>query len=403
MIANAITPRALLAATLVGAALARGAAAQERLVGFRTANVGLVWETVSFGSAGIAQSSAFGSGSIVKSASQWTIPMSLMIPLGDRWSVDAGAAFGSGEVTFVEPPEGVAGGASLSGLSDVRIRATGRVVGDELLFTLGLNAATGPRGLDPEEVAALGVLAAPALGLYLPSVSLGPSGTTGVVYSKPFGDWAWAAGLSYEVRGRFSPVAALSAGLPSPDFDPGDAIHLSIATDGLLGAHALNVSATADWYTEDQLLASGGGQPSTVQLGPTFGVDAQLRLASDRLRDVVIYVGDRFRSAFQREGERVAGSSANYLVAGARGGLPIARATELTLGLDAWRHSGLTVDNSLVTAETTAGALTLGLARRYGRYLLQPFVRARMGSVDTGVDDGTFTGLTGGLTLTTRF
>src|SRR5918992_681898 len=128
MIVNGIAPRGLLAASLLGVAVLP-AGAQERLVGFRTANVGLVWETVSFGSGGIAQSSAFGSGSIVKSASQWSIPMSVIVP---------------------------------------------------------------------------------------------------------FGDWAWAAGLSYEVRGRFAPVAALSAGLPSPDFDPGDALHFSLATDGLL-------------------------------------------------------------------------------------------------------------------------------------------------------------------------
>lgn len=397
----------LACASLLGVSSA-SAAAQERLTGAQAATAGVVLDEVSFGAQGLSFTSPNGQGTdAVKRATQWTVPVSLSLSLGDRLTVDVGSAYTSGEVTFASRGAGGRSTVRLSGVGDVRLRATGRIVGDNVLLTFGANLPTGLRDLDGDQIAALGVLAAPALGIYLPGASFGPGATSGIVLTRDVGDWALAAAGSYEVRRHFSPVAALAAGLPATEFDPGDAVHLTLATDGLVGEGAVRLAVTADLYAQDKLLATGGAAaPGTavVRLGPTVGVEGQWRIPARGFRELTLYATEHYRAAFKRDGVSVAGSSGSYFAGGLRGTRAVSPATAITGNLQGWVHSGMSVDNSLVTAATTSGALTLGLSQRLGAgYELQPFVRARAGSIDTGLASRTVTGYSLGLTLSTRF
>jgi hypothetical protein len=379
--------------------------AQGRLTGASAVSAGIIVEAVSFGR-GMEQVTAGNLESSIKSVSQWLIPVSAAVPLSETWALDVGITVSHGQVKFDSPPANISGNTvSLGGMSDVRVRLNGRLL-DNLLLTIGGNAPTGSKELTNEETAALGVLAAPALGIYLPPVSLGPSGTAGLVYSRQIGDWGWAAGASYEMRGQFSPIAALAAGLPSPEFDPGSAMHLSLGTEGVVGRNALGVTLTTDMYTDERLMPGGAataGSAATVQLGPMLGADVQYKIAASGFRDLTVYVSEHYRGSFDRDGSMVAGSSANYLYGGFRAVRPLTPQLDLTGNVDAWRHSGLSVDNSLVTSAATSAAATLGLARRFGVFGVEPFVRGRIGSLDSGVGTGRFTGVTGGLTMQARF
>jgi len=379
--------------------------AQGRLTGATAASAGIIVEAVSFGR-GMDQATAGNVESSIKSVSQWLIPVSAAVPLSETWAIDVGITVSHGQVKFESPPANITGNTvSLGGMSDVRVRLNGRLL-DNLLLTIGGNAPTGSKELTNEETAALGVLAAPALGIYLPPVSLGPSGTAGLVYSRQIGDWGWAAGASYEMRGQFSPIAALAAGLPSPEFDPGSALHLSLGTEGVVGRNALGITLTTDMYTDERLMPGGAataGSAATVQLGPTIGAEVQYKIAAESFRDLTVYVSELHRGSFDRDGSPVAGSSANYLYGGVRAVRPLSPQLDLTGNVDAWWHSGLSVDNSLVTSAATSGAATVGLSRRFGIYALEPFVRGRVGSLNSGVGTGQFTGITGGLTLAARF
>lgn len=383
-------------------------AAQERLTSTRAATAGVVLDEVRFGAKGLAFTSSNGQGNdAVKSATQWTVPISLSLALGERWTVDLGSSYTRGEVTFASRAAGGPSTIRLSGAGDVRLRATGRIVGDNVLLTFGANLPTGMRDLDGDQITALGVLAAPALGIYLPGASFGPGATSGIVLTRDIGDWAVAAAGSYEVRRRFSPVAALTAGLPAAEFDPGDAIHVTLATDGLVGEGAVRLAVTGDLYAQDKLLQTGGGVAagaSVVRLGPTIGVEGQWQIPARGFRELTLYATEQYRSKFKRDGVSVPGSSGSYFVGGLRGARAVTPSTAITGNLQGWVHSGMSVDNSLVTAATTSGALTLGLSQRLGAgYELQPFVRARAGSIDTGLASGTVSGFTLGLTLATRF
>jgi hypothetical protein len=393
-------------------ALASGAAAQERLTGLRTATGGVYVESYRFGR-GLTQADADGGApSVIRSAEQWSVPLCLVVPVGERWSVDVAATATRGVVRFA--PAASSGSpttASLAGLGDVRLRATGHLIGDNLLLTLGTNVASGTRSLSAAQRAALGVLAAPALGAVLPAASAGPSATAGLVYTTRRAGWSWAAGAAVEARGRFAPVAALSAGVPADHFDPGAAAHLSLGGEGLVGDGALAVALTADVYARDRVPTldptlddlSAGPASAAVRLGPTLGADLRWRAPTSRFRELTLYAAERYRAPLTRGGARITGTAAGYLSAGGRASYPLGRTSDLTASLDVWHHTGLAAGRTLVTARTTSGAIGVGVARRLGTYTLQSYARLRGGTIDTGVGSVGVVGSGVGMSLTTRF
>ncbi|MGZ8413433.1 MAG: hypothetical protein ACXW05_11930 [Gemmatirosa sp.] len=402
--------RSLAALTACGA-LASPLHAQDRLLGLRAAGAGVTAEGVWFGGDGVRQASLLGGDTLrVTRMSQLSVPITAVTPLGGSWTLDATTVYGTGSVTL-EDAAARRTTASLAGLSDVRLRATGRLFDESLLVTAGANLPTGRTELDAEQLTALRAIAAPALGMMAAPVGQGPSGTFGVLLARPLGEWAVAGGVAYEVRGQFAPVAALVAGAPSIDFQPGNVIHASLGADRLLGRHRLSAAFSADIYAQDRLragatatTAASGVSLAEVKLGPIFTTDVQLQLAAPRLRELVLWGTNRWRAPFSRDGVRIEGSSGNYLDGGLRGSLPLAGRFDLIAALDGRWHTGLDLDDALTTAGVTGGALTLGLSRVAGPVTVQPFVRGQAGRLTfTRADGVSYSGGAAGLTILTRF
>ena len=383
--------------------------AQDRLLGLRAAGAGVTAEAVRFGGDGVSQASLLGGDSLrVTRVSQLSVPVTAVVPLGRSWTLDATTVYATGSVQLAGAARRTA---TLSGLSDVRLRATGRLLNETVLLTAGVNLPTGRQELDGEQLTALRTIAAPALGMLAPPVGQGPSGTLGVLLARQAGAWAVAGGVSYEVRGEFAPVAALVAGAPSIDFTPGDVVRASLGADRLVGRHRVSLAFSADVFAEDRLRAGGatagaaaGATLAEVRLGPVLTTDLQLQLAAPRLRELVLWSTNRWRARFSRDGVTVPGSNGNYLDGGLRGSLPLGVRTDLFAAADARWHTGLEVDDALATAGVTGGGLTLGLSRRAGALTVQPFVRGQAGRLRfQRAADATFTGGTAGLTILTRF
>ncbi|MFL5391919.1 MAG: hypothetical protein ACJ79G_03695 [Myxococcales bacterium] len=382
-------------------------AAQGKLAGFTESGFGPVFELWRFSGDGIPQPTVDGSGNVrVTRVSQWSLPLTLSVPVGNRWTVDVTGAFASGEVKLsgVDPLIGKKG-YSLSGLSDVRVRATGRVVGDNVLVTAGLNVPTGKTELDEEELSALRVLAAPALSLQVPVLGIGSSGTLGVVLARQIGPWAWALGAAYEMRNKYTPIS-VAAGLPV-DLSPGDAVRVSLGTDRLIGQNGMTFGLSADFYTKDELESdpSGGAVPNArTQLGPIFTADWQFNATTSRFRELTFYAVERYRTEYKRDGIKVSDSDANYVDAGVRAVAGVSPSTGILVGLNARHHTGLGSDDLLTTAAIASGALTLGLVQRLASiYSLQPFVRVQGGRLKSGDASSTVSGFSGGLSLGVRF
>jgi hypothetical protein len=401
-------PFRLLAAALLASVAPLGGAlqAQDALVRRREATIAPAFESWSFGDGILQPALRTGDSVFVRRASQWSTPVSASTVLGRGWSLDLSAAYVSGTVTLAARDTVLhTDEYTLDGLTDVRLRATGRLIGDAVLVTLGANIPSGTTSLDARELSALRVLAAPALGFQAPALGTGPGGTAGLVLARPMGSWAWALALAYEMRGTYAPIAAFTAGASEPDFDPGDAMHVSLGTDGLVGAHGMTLGVSADFYTDDELTSGGEGgtTTATTKLGPIVTAEWQLRVATHRFRELALYAVARTRAKFERAGETVAGSDGQYYDAGVRGVLPLTRSSALVTTVDARYHTGLAVDRTLATAAVRAGGVTIGWARDVSATLsLQPFVRGQLGTLDSGGDRASVRGLSGGVSLTMR-
>jgi len=391
--------------TVVIGAAPHTLSAQGKLAGSAESGLGPVFELWRFSGDGIPQTTVDGEGSVfVTRASQWSVPIALTVPLGDRWTFDLSGAYARGEVRLSgnDPVTG-SDGYSLSGLADLRVRATGRLVGDNVLVTAGINLPTGATELDEEELSALRVLAAPALSFQVPVLGVGGSGTLGVVLARQIGAWAWAFGASYEMRNKYTPVS-IAAGLPV-ELSPGDAFRISLGTDRLIGQNSMTVGLSADFFTNDELETGTGGGAATAesQLGPIFTADWQYHAVTSRFRELTFYVVERYRSQYKRDGRNVADSDANYLDAGVRAVAGVTPATGILVALNARHQTGLGSDPSLTTAAIASGALTLGLVQQLGsNYSLQPFVRVQGGRLESGDASSTATGFSGGLTFRVR-
>ena len=385
--------------------------AQDRLVGARALAVGTTVEALAFGGGGVLQPAALGIDSArIRGVRQWSVPVSVAVPIGTRWTVDVTALYVRAEVRSDAGARGTGGVRTdlLEGASDVRVRATGRVLGEGVLLTLGANLPTGRDALAGAQLAALRVTASPALALVAPPVTTGAGVTLGLLATRQWRGWTWVAGASGELRGRTQPVAQLAAGSGALDYRPGPAVRLSAGGDGLLGPHRLAVTATAELFGEDALEGSAATLRRTVRLGPIVGGDAQLALAVPRARDVTLWTSVRHRTPFARDGARVAGTAATYLDGGVRTAWPLRPRLDLVLAGDARWHSGLDAAQGLPTAGVVAGGALVGVAVRRGRVDWQPWLRAQLGRVRTADAAlpgarATLAGASAGLTLLTRF
>lgn len=385
------------------------AAAQDRLVGLRALGGGVTYESVRFGGGGLRQSSEEAGTAAdslrLRSARQLTIPVTAAVPLGDVWTLDVTSVYASGVASYEVAGARGRATATLSGVSDVRVRATGRFGGDALVLTLGANAPTGRSRLDAEQLTAVRVLAAPALALSAPPVGAGGSATVGVLTARRAGGWAVAAGASYELHDAYSPIAALETGGSATSFRPGDVMRASFGADGLVGRHRLSLSASGDFFGSDRVRGGATADgPSRVRLGPVLAADAQLYLAVPGVREAVVWGASRWRASFARDGVRVTGSRGTYLDGGTRVVAPLGARTDLLAAIDGRWQSGLAFDDALLTAQASAGAATFGIARRIGGVTLQPFARAQVGHVRaSALASAPFAGGSLGVTMLSRF
>jgi hypothetical protein len=393
-----------------------GLRAQDRLIGNRTLGLAASVELITFSGGGLREGNyLIDETARVTKATQFNLPVTAAIPLGDRWRIDVTTLYAHGSVTYLDSA-GREISETLNGVSDVRLRATGRVLTDALTLTVGVNAPSGRTGLTGAEFATLRILAAPALGLGSTPVGTGPSGTIGVVLARDAGPWALAFGASFEHRGRYQPLAAITAGAPSADFRPGGVVRGSVGGERPLGPHRLSIALATDVFFEDRLRGVAAGSPTgtpeselaSVRLGPVVSADVQLLLAAHGFRELIAHSSYLLRTAFTRDGRTADGSSGQYLEGGLRGVLPLAMNTDVFVAAGGRWHSGLRLDQGLPTAGVRSVGLTVGLNVRRALLSFQPFVRGQAGMLqergtETPVAAQSFRGLVSGLVVISRF
>lgn len=340
----------------------------------------------------------------VERVSQTTFPIAVAFPLGARWSGDVSGAYAIGGARVVAA-NGTSRDLSLSGPTDVKVRVVGRLAGDGLIVTAGINAPTGLTKLAPDEVSALRLIGAPVLRMPSPTLGSGFGATAGAVVARQAGAWAVALGASYESRAAYSPIdaAVASGGVAVSDLDPSDAMHLTLGADRLIGAHRLSLLGSYDLYGRDELTLAGGSGAATTtsfNLGPTIGFLALMEFGVSGMQELSLSVVERYRSSFKGiDGQTAAGSSGNSIDTQlrARWGAPGRRG--LLLGAEARFDTGLAVDASLATAAASAFGGTIGLSLPMGGFSVDPTVGVMIGNIDTGVRSSSATSLNLSVTI----
>jgi hypothetical protein len=353
------------------------------------------------------------SGGNLQAVTQVAVPFRIQALFG-RFSVDLSGAGAAGAALFKasgEPGGEGEGGdgeeemrvVSLFGPTDLKLRVTGPIVGDNLVATLGLNLPTGKVGMNSEETEAMQVLGAPALRMPVASFGTGAGVTLGAIRAFEFDSWALALGASVEQRTEYSPVAlALSSGRSETKITPGMALHFTGAIDRTLGEHRLGVLLTADQFSRDQVMLDATTS-SSYQLGPQLGVAARLAIGSTRWRSSEMTLSYRLRGEFSdAQNDKVSGSSGTY-IEGSIGGVRGSEGrTGLILGADFRLHSGLTFTDQLVGAATTAGGVSIGFESPRERSVFRMVLRGQYGTFDTGVAKGTGMGVSLGFAVAAR-
>ena len=372
--------RACVAASVLGLATgAPAAGAQAPLGGAWGAQTGVSFEQWHFGCC----TDATNGGTSVTTANEWTVPITAYVPVGPV-ALDVYTAYMHGTVTLRDAS---APTQTLDGFTDTYVRGAFHLAGDALLATVGVNVPTGRTTLNTEQLGVLEVLGTPALRYQTPVLGTGWGGTTGLVYTARAGTWSWGFGASYEYRGQYSPAQAQALGLGSGDFDlrPGQAVRLSVGTDGLVGQSAMSMSLASTFYTEDRVgLTAGGTPPAPITLGPMFTGEWQLRATAGAFRELTVFAFDRYRMKYSRDGARVDGTDGNELDMGTTGTIPLGARTAVVAGLRARWHTGLSIDTSLPTAGIVSGGADVGFTWQTGPLELHPALGGELGRLDTG-------------------
>ena len=399
-----------LAAAAVGLALAvPGAAplhAQERLLGARAVNVGPSFDIWTFGDE-LPQPTLTGGEVRLRRLSQLSVPVTALVPVGTRFTVDVGGGYAAGEVTLVEADAAGRTSWSLAGPTDTKVRLTGRLSGDNVLFTLGANLPTGSVDLDEEEYDAARVLAAPALALPVPVLGNGTGFTAGLVAARQLAGVSVALGASYELRTSYSPIGSIAGGLPALDYNPSDAVRVSLMADALVGRGQMTFGLSVDAFSEGEITADvedGVDAANTLRLGPVVTGEWHWRVPTTRFHTLTLSVVDRYRTKYERDDATVEGSAANYLDVSVQSLVPVSARANLVLGVHGRHHTGLDSDNTIAAAAFAGGGVTLGLARDLGNgFVVQPMVRAQIGRIETAGNSSNANGFGGGVVLTRKF
>ncbi len=320
---------------------------------------------------------------------QIAIPFRAKLRIGDSWSADISGAESRSSIEVASA--GGNGGIrtiSLQGMSDLKLRVTGRLAGDNLQVTVGGNIPTGTTGLNADGSAVLQTIDAPALHMPVGALGLGPGGTVGLVSAVPSGDWAFAFGASLEKRSEYTPIElALASGTSKTAITPGSAVHFTVAADHPLGSHSISLLVVSDLYSKDLVSTSpaGTGPQTSYTLGPQISAVVQLDLAGAAWREAAFNVAYRQRAEFADEsGANVVGSGGAYLEASFGGVLGGATGRGIILGVDARQHSGLKFTDALVGAQASVAGATLGVEVPMGATALRIALHGQYGTFDTG-------------------
>lgn len=191
----------------------------------------------------------FGRGLAVGSASQWSLPLVVVAPLGRQMSLDLTTHLAQSRVT-----DSAGTTTDFTGLTDTQLRLLYTVGRDRAVASLSLNLPTGKHSFSSTQFGVSSAMSSNFLSFPVSSLGTSFGVTGGVAYAVPAG--AWNLGLAGSVRyqANYQPV---SDSLATLSYSPGLEGRLRVGADRLIGQRArLLLGLTYSSFSTDQF--SGG-------------------------------------------------------------------------------------------------------------------------------------------------
>ncbi len=328
----------------------------------------------------------FDSGIGTKTVSEMVVPLGLVAPLSRRVTFDAGAYAVNARRTDQAGVE-----ATLSGLTDVILRAGFALKPDVATLTVAVNLPTGKATLGNEQLLVAGAVATDLIPYPVSSFGTGFNMTTGLAVAMPAGGWAVGLAGSYRYNGEYQPLAADT----TLTLRPGSEFRVRLGADRLVGQGRLALGVTYSTFSRDEFGADqarpGGRLISQISWNVPVGRNGSVSFFA---WDIHRSSGDSTPSLPALKQNTVAlGMQGSFMVAGN----PLRPSLEFRHQWEGTASSGF------------AGAGSVfGMSARYiiaaGRSLtVVPGARFDVGSLPVGTGTVGFTGFSGSLGMRLGF
>jgi hypothetical protein len=262
--------------TLLALAAPLPVAAQSALTGDAGVGTGIIYREYTFGST-----------YPIKDVMQYAVPIGVVIPIGQRFTVDIGSYYAS--TTVHDAATG--NGHTLNGFTDTQLRGSYVLGHDLVVLSLMLNLPSGQETQTLEEIGVSSAIASNFLLFPVASYGNGFSGTLGSAVAFPAGAWNLGLSVSGRLSAKYQPYA--DSGLVDQRYEPGFEGRIRAGVDRLIGSSRLAVAFTYSTFSDDQF--NGGTTAGKYSPSPRYISQASLTspLGSSSLS---LYAWDYYRS-----------------------------------------------------------------------------------------------------------
>jgi hypothetical protein len=183
----------------------------------------------------------------VTSASQWSVPLVVVAPLGRQMSVDITTHYAHSEIVDTAQTR------SFSGLTDTQLRLLYTVGRDRAVASLSVNLPTGKRSFSTSQFVVSSSMSSPFLSFPVSSLGTGLAVTGGLAYAVPTGGWNLGFAGSVRYASGYKPFSDQAL-----TYTPGLEGRLRVGADRLIGQRGrLLLGATYSTFSTDQFSGTG--------------------------------------------------------------------------------------------------------------------------------------------------
>lgn len=201
----------------------------------------------------------FGAGLGVEDASQWSLPLVIVAPIGRRVSLDLTTHLAGSRISG-------ASSESFTHLTDTQLRLLYTLGRDRLVTSLSLNLPTGARSLSLRRFQVASAVGSNFLSFPVSSLGTAFGVTGGAAYAVQAGGWNVGLAGSLRYVGNYEPFADESL-----SYDPGIEGRLRAGADRVIGERSrLMLGVTYSSFSTDQFTGGGSLVSGSYHPGSRF-------------------------------------------------------------------------------------------------------------------------------------